>query len=436
MIARNPGSVIGSCSGTSIAVRSSMRLMGALLERSTSALVRAVTLVARSGKALVQGESPSEDPLETRRKNQALEVSGYQALLGRLVAHVKRDHDAWVAGKRSRPPTFDFLIVSGGGDLGAFGAGFLRGWGRVTGPLERPRFTAVSGVSTGALLAPFAFLGDEDSLALVERVFRNPRPDWFNWRIPFLVRPSFASMAGLEREVREHMTVSRLARIAESGKDGRMLIVNTTSLEDGSMRPWDLVAEAERAVRAGEVERWHRILLASIAIPGILPYRMIDGATYVDGGITGNILYGARLRERQSHLAAWTAAYPGVPIPATRFWVIFNGQLAGRAEPIARVWPAIVFRSIQIAIRAATVTSIRHLLAQAEIARLRHRATMEVRVVAIPDEWRRSRLGVFVTQDMNDLADLGARMGTDPRSWSHDVPDGFEAPEEELRRAA
>jgi predicted acylesterase/phospholipase RssA len=296
----------------------------------------------------------------------------------------------------------------------------------------------VSGVSTGALIAPFAFLGDDDSLALVEGLYRNPKPDWFRWRIPFLVRSSIATMAGFEREMREQMTTSRLARLAEAGRAGRVLLVNTTNLETGSMRPWDLVAEADRALRTGEVERWHRILLACVAIPGVFPHRTIDGATYVDGGLTGNILYGARLRERHSHVAAWMSAYPGVPVPKTRFWVIFNGQLAGRAERIAHVWPAIVMRSLEIAIRSATVTAIRHLLAQTEIARLRHRATMEVRVIAIPDDWQRSTRGVFVQETMNELADLGARMGRDPRSWSHDVPDGFEeeAAEAQPRRAA
>jgi Patatin len=63
------------------------------------------------------------------------------------------------------PPVVDLLVISGGGDWGAFGAGFLKGWSRVQGPLARPRFDVVTGVSTGALISPFAFLGDNESIA-------------------------------------------------------------------------------------------------------------------------------------------------------------------------------------------------------------------------------------------------------------------------------
>src|SRR5262249_55597845 len=162
------------------------------------------------------------------------------------------------AGLEPEPPGFEVLIISGGGDWGAFGTGFLRGWGRVSGPLARPRFTAVSGVSTGALIAPFAFLGDEKSLETVEALYRNPTPVWF---LPS--HQSFAKVPGLEREVRNTMDLSRIARIAHEGRAGRLLLVNTTNLDDASSRVWDLVAESARAVETGDPSRVHDVMLAS-----------------------------------------------------------------------------------------------------------------------------------------------------------------------------
>jgi patatin-like phospholipase/acyl hydrolase len=72
---------------------------------------------------------------------------------------------------------YDILVLSGGGDWGAFGAGVLKGWARVRGPLATPTFDVVTGVSTGVLIAPFAFLGDAPSLDTIAALYRNPGPD-------------------------------------------------------------------------------------------------------------------------------------------------------------------------------------------------------------------------------------------------------------------
>src|SRR5687767_5137329 len=78
--------------------------------------------------------------------------------IGRNLAGVKAAHVAYAAGRAPAPPVVDLLVVSGGGDWGAFGAGVLKGWGKVpAGAMARPAFDAVTGVSAGALIAPFAF---------------------------------------------------------------------------------------------------------------------------------------------------------------------------------------------------------------------------------------------------------------------------------------
>ena len=59
-----------------------------------------------------------------------------------------------------------FLAISGGGDDGAFGAGLLAGWSARG---DRPVFGLVTGVSTGALSAPFAFLGGEYDAKLKQK---------------------------------------------------------------------------------------------------------------------------------------------------------------------------------------------------------------------------------------------------------------------------
>src|SRR5512139_2627309 len=69
------------------------------------------------------------------------------------------------SGRSGQLPPAVFLAVSGGGDNGAFGAGLLCGW---TAAGDRPVFKLVTGISTGALIAPFAFLGSAYDAQLKE----------------------------------------------------------------------------------------------------------------------------------------------------------------------------------------------------------------------------------------------------------------------------
>ena len=237
----------------------------------------------------------------------------------------------------------DVLIVSGGGDWGAFGAGFLKGWHKVPAqhPLAKPEFDVVTGVSTGTLIAPFAFLGDEPAIDQIVNLYRNPGADWVKQRGMLYFLPdniSFSEVPGLEREMRRHITMDMVRRIAKAGADGRMLVVNTTNLDDAGPRVFDLVEEAQRAVDSGELERIHEIMLASAGIPGAFPFRIIDQELYVDGGVTGNILYGGRAEEEDALPALWQRTYPDVPIPKIRFWIIFNNQFRPVPHVTAPRW--------------------------------------------------------------------------------------------------
>jgi len=283
----------------------------------------------------------------------------------------------------------------------------------------------VTGVSTGTLIAPFVFLGDAQAIDEIVTLYRNPEPDWVKQRGMLYFLPnhiSFAEVPGLEREMRKHITLAMLRRIAQAGGDGRLLAVNTTDLDTGTSRVFDLVVEAQRAVASGQVDRVHNIMLASAGIPGAFPFRMIDDELYVDGGVTGNIIYGGRIAEEDSLPALWQHAYPTLPIPPIRYWVLFNNQFRPVPQVTAPNWPAVVQRSLETSTRAATATAVRHLFAMAEISRLKRKADVEVRVVSIPSDWSPPVPGVFIKETMNNLADLGKKMGADPASWSTEPP--------------
>src|SRR5262245_6769598 len=365
-------------------------------------------------------EWPAQDLFALRQAQSTLRLEGTRALQERLLARAE------AKARGGARPTLDILVISGGGDWGAFGAGVLKGWGRVSGGFARPQFDVVTGVSTGALIAPFAFLGDDASIERVVQLYRNPREDIAVSRglLFFLPNnPSFYLLPGLEHELRVALDAPLLARIAAEEASGRALLVNTTNIDLGEMQAWDVVAEAKTALAAGDPGRVHSILLASAGIPAIFPAREIGGHLYVDGAITGNILYGARVREEDSLIARWRAKHARAKPPRLRYWVIFNNQFRFPPQVTQPRWPDIMPRATIMATQRSTVHAMRHLAAHAEILRLRYGAEVETRFIAVPDEWVPPAPGTFQKQVMNALADLGERMGADPRSWLTEVPE-------------
>jgi hypothetical protein len=213
-----------------------------------------------------------------------------------------------------------------------------------------------------------------------------------------------------------------LERIAAEDATGRGLIVNTTNVDFGDMHAWNIIAEAKVALARNDPERVPRLLLASAGIPGFFPARDIDNYLYVDGAITGNILYGGGRGESATLPALWQVKHPGVPMPRMRYWVIFNNQFRFPPQVTQERWPEIMGRAMIMSTQTSTVSAMRHLFAQVEIARLKYHADTQVRVIAVPDTWVPPSPGQFQKDVMNALADMGEQMGADPASWRTEAP--------------
>ncbi len=389
-----------------------------------AAAVAAVSMLA--GCASVERpQKEFQDLVAVRRADDLERAVELRRLMAKFLARAEaKAMAARKGGKGAAPVTIDLLVISGGGDWGAFGAGVLKGWGRVTGESARPQFDVVTGVSTGALIAPFAFLGDDQSIERIVQLYRNPQKDVAVSRgmLFFLPNnPSFYVLPGLERELSTALDRPMIERIAAADASGRGLLVNTTNIDLGGMHVWDIIAESKAALASGDEDRVRRILLASAGIPGVFPARGIGEHLYVDGAITGNIIYAGRPRENESLPELWKAKHPGVPL-RIRYWVIFNNQFRFPPQVTPERWPDIIGRATIMATQTSTVNSMRHLFAMAELAKLKHNVNIEVRVIAVPDEWVPAQPGTFVKEVMNDLADLGERMGADPASWRTDPP--------------
>jgi len=190
----------------------------------------------------------------------------------------------------TRPPPAYFLAVSGGGDNGAFGAGLMNGWTAVG---TRPTFKMVTGVSTGALIAPFAFLGSDYDAQLRE-VYTTMTPDKvFRMRglTAALFDDAMADTAPLAEIIAKYADQKLLEAIAVEYNKGRLLMIGTTDLD--AQRPviWNIGAIAASG-HPGALDLFRKILRASAAIPGAFQPVLIDveldGKKYqelhVDGG--------------------------------------------------------------------------------------------------------------------------------------------------------
>jgi predicted acylesterase/phospholipase RssA len=182
----------------------------------------------------------------------------------------------------------DILAISGGGAGGAFGAGALVG---LTRKGSRPQFELVTGVSTGALIAPFAFLGPAWDKRLTEAAMTAGNGSLLQWRGGILYDPAVYSGEPLARFVDRFVTSELVAAVAAEAAKGRMLLVATTDLDKEESVIWDLGAIASHG---GEEARtlFRDVLTASASIPGVFPPVMIrvedNGVAYdemhVDGG--------------------------------------------------------------------------------------------------------------------------------------------------------
>lgn len=191
----------------------------------------------------------------------------------------------------------DFLSISGGGDKGAFSAGFLAGWSERG---DRPVFEAVTGVSAGALASPFAFLGSDYDDVLFDIYTMKGAPQLYRSRgLLGFFSDALNDTSRLDALIREYATADFLGRIAEEHRKGRRLFVMTTNLDAQRQVIWNMSAIAASG-RPDRCDLFVKILRASSALPGLFPPVKIDvvgpdGQTYdelhVDGGVTAEVIF-------------------------------------------------------------------------------------------------------------------------------------------------
>jgi predicted acylesterase/phospholipase RssA len=308
-----------------------------------------------------------------------------------------------------------FLALSGGGDDGAFGAGVLCGW---TDHGDRPKFKLVTGISTGALIAPFAFLGSQYDHVLRQVYTGVTSDDIFRKKslLTVLWRESVADTWPLARLLDMYVDESMLAEVAREHQKGRRLIIGTTQLDAQRLVLWDMGAIA--ASRDPEaIKLFRKVMLASASIPGAFPPQYIKveagGKFYdemhVDGGTTAQVILYETALDPEIMMAGLDQLSRGRP---RILYIIRNSQIKPEWEDIRpRVGP-IAARAISTLIKYHGVGDLFRLYAFAK------RDKMDYNLAAIPPDTAPTRgREPFDQVYMNQLFELGYDLAVKGYPW-------------------
>ncbi|MEZ0305804.1 MAG: patatin-like phospholipase family protein [Hyphomicrobiaceae bacterium] len=304
----------------------------------------------------------------------------------------------------------DLLALSGGKEDGAFGAGLLVGWTLRGG---RPAFRIVTGTSTGALAAPFAFLGSGFDWAL-ESMYTKTQPDDVIARRFIMAAVNSDAMmdsAPLQRMIATYLDGRILELIAAEYEKGRLLLIATTNLDTGKLVIWNIGAIAASA-HPRRLELVRKIVLASAALPGMFPPVMLDVLVdesrhqemHVDGGTVSQIfLYPPSLSLKK-------LLQPRDRVRATAY-IVRNGRISPTPENVERKTLAIAGRAIETMITSNGAGDLYRIYTTTQ------RDNVGFNLALIERDFQVPYTGVFDTHYMRSLFAYGREKGLNGYNW-------------------
>jgi hypothetical protein len=304
--------------------------------------------------------------------------------------------DDFIAAVGNLPTRADasWLALSGGGENGAFGAGVLAGW---TASGSRPDFAVVTGVSTGALIASYAFLGSHYDEELKRVYTTSTAADVFEFG--GTAESLYASWP-LRDSIARQVTLDFLLGVAEEHRRGRRLLVLTTNVD--AQRPvlWNMGAIAAHGGPEA-IALFRKILLASASVPGFFPPVMIDVVAHgrrfqemhVDGGANAFLFVAPReilIKDGSDRR-----------LPVEHLYVVLNDPVRSHFAVTERTTSAVLGRAMEVGIQALTDFEL------AAVFRLCRRQSIDFNVTFVDDAFSASRLGPFDPKYMTALFNYG-----------------------------
>jgi hypothetical protein len=314
------------------------------------------------------------------------------------------------------------LSLSGGGDHGAFGAGYLKGWSKSG---TRPVFKIVTGISTGALIAPFALLGPGYDDVLERAYTAITAQDIYKERsvISAFWNESLADSHPLQDLVHDVVTDEVIDAVGAAHRNGQRLFIGTTNFD--AQRPviWNMGAVAN-SIHPEANRIFREILVASAAIPIFFPPVFVEveanGHTYdemhVDGGTVGQMFfYGATLDWQE---VIRTASGQSDPLDRSILYVIVDGEVDPEPKHIRRRLMPITERTIGTLIKVSAWSALYRMYLHAE------HGGYGFRYVGLPEDYESQTKEPYNPDEMKRMFDIGYGMGVKSDSW-RSIPPGF-----------
>ena len=320
-------------------------------------------------------------------------------------------------GAERHQPVASLLAISGGAEDGAFGAGLLVGWSDAG---TRPVFDLVTGVSSGALIAPFAFLGREHDSQLREIFTKYGRKDVFTYNVPGLLEgAALVDDAPLARLIEKYVDDAFIQEIARARIKGRILLIGTTNLDTQRPVLWDMGRIAMSNNRES-LNLFRKILLASATLPGVFPPVRIQvrvgGQNYdelhVDGGVTRQVFI-------TPSVFSFIPPKPGRPAAKPRLYVIRNGKIDPEWQSVGENVLSITQRSIATLIKNQGIGDLYRIYS------ITKRDGIDFNLASIPADFRDTSDEPFDQKYMIALFDRGYDLASRDYSWAK-APPGME----------
>jgi predicted patatin/cPLA2 family phospholipase len=317
---------------------------------------------------------------------------------------------------------YNYLAVSGGGSDGAFGAGILNGWSANG---KRPAFKVVTGVSTGALIAPLAFLGSAHDPQIKEAYTTVDRGGILVERqvISMLWEESVADNKPLKELVTTYITPAVLDAIAVEHAKGRRLYVASTNMDREEPVIWDMGAIAS-SKNSARLDLFRSILVASASIPAIFPPTLIkvnlDGKQYdemhCDGGVFFQSFFVGALVDLPALIREAHRDYSGRLIQS--LYVIRNGSTTPNRKQIPRGLRSISGRAVATLLKVSGINDLYRLFLSTE------HDSVDFYYIALPVDYVRSTDEEFNEAEMNRQYQLGYKLGAGGIPWRR-LPPGY-----------